>query len=125
MRRIDVRTPGAWRSYDLWSGILALLFPLALAVLWAAGVSPPFQSCCAPAKVAAVAPVVAARPAPAAVAPPAPVALVQPDVEFISADGKVTLKGRNADDRTREVLVSDARRDRSPVADRSKARALI
>jgi hypothetical protein len=46
MRRIDVRTPTAWRSFDLWSGIIALLIPLALACLWLARITPPIASCC-------------------------------------------------------------------------------
>ena len=44
MSRIDVRTPDAWRSYDLWSGIISLLIPLTLAGLWFGGVTPPFTA---------------------------------------------------------------------------------
>lgn len=107
MRRIDVRTPAAWRSYDMWSGIIALLFPLALAGLWFAGVTPPVASCCGPAKVATTAPVVAAA-SPKVAAPAA--ALLPPEVDLISADGKVTVKGRVADEKTRDTLLADARR---------------
>ena len=46
MSRIDIRTPGAWRSYDFWSGMIALSIPLTLAGLWFAGVTPPMSSCC-------------------------------------------------------------------------------
>ena len=106
MRRIDVRTPAAWRSYDFWSGIIALLFPLALAGLWSVGVTPPLPACCGPSTVAAKVPVVVPPPA----ATPAPVALIAPEVEFDSEGGKVTIRGKVADDRTREVLVADARK---------------
>ena len=37
MRRIDVRSPDAWRRLDFWSLIIALLFPLLLAGMWATG----------------------------------------------------------------------------------------
>ena len=40
----------------------------------------------------------------------APVALLPPEVDLISADGKVTVKGRVADEKTRETLLADARR---------------
>jgi outer membrane protein OmpA-like peptidoglycan-associated protein len=46
MRRIDVRSPDAWRRLDFWSGLIALLFPLALAGMWAAGFRPPVGTCC-------------------------------------------------------------------------------
>ena len=60
MRRIDIRTPGAWRSFDFWSGIIALSIPLALAGLWIAGVTPPMSSCCGVGGNAAQAPLKAA-----------------------------------------------------------------
>ena len=111
MRRIDIRTPDAWRSFDLWNGLIALLIPLALAGLWIAGVTPPMSSCCGGSTVATqVPPVAVAKPAPAPAPAVAPVALIAPEVEFVSADGKITLKGKVADDRTKEVLLSDARR---------------
>lgn len=102
MSRIDIRTPGAWRSYDFWSGMIALSIPLTLAGLWFAGVTPPMSSCCGGVSSVAV-------KAPA-VAGPAPAALVASEVAFALADGKVTLKGKIADDRTREELVAQARR---------------
>ncbi len=102
MSRIDIRTPEAWRAYDFWNGVIAIVIPLALAGLWFAGVMPPVGACCSSANIAAKAPVVAAGPIPAA--------LVASEVSLVSADGKVTLKGKIADDRTREELVAQARR---------------
>ena len=52
-----------------------------------------------------------AKPAPAPAPAVAPVAaLVAPEVEFAAADGKITLKGKIADERTKDVLLSEARR---------------
>jgi outer membrane protein OmpA-like peptidoglycan-associated protein len=47
MRRIDVRSPDAWKRLDLWSLLIALLFPLILAGMWALGFRPPVGTCCA------------------------------------------------------------------------------
>jgi OmpA-OmpF porin, OOP family len=104
MRRIDVRTPDAWRAYDFWSGMIALLIPLVLVGLWFGGVTPPLTGCCGTGAVATKAPVVGSPAAPS----PAPVALLPPDVEIVSAGGKVTLKGRVGDDATRSALVGHA-----------------
>jgi outer membrane protein OmpA-like peptidoglycan-associated protein len=46
MKRIDVRSPDAWRRLDFWSLIIALLFPVMLALLWATGFRPPTGTCC-------------------------------------------------------------------------------
>ena len=102
MSRIDIRTPDAWRSYDFWSGMIALAIPLTLAGLWFAGVTPPLSSCCGGLSPAAV-------KAPA-VAGSVPAALVASEVTFASDGGKVTLKGKIGDDRIREELIAQARR---------------
>jgi outer membrane protein OmpA-like peptidoglycan-associated protein len=47
MRRIDIRTPDAWRRLDFWSFLIALLFPLILAGMWLTGFRPPVGTCCA------------------------------------------------------------------------------
>lgn len=46
MKRIDVRSPDAWRRLDFWSLIIALLFPLLLAAMWATGFRPLVGTCC-------------------------------------------------------------------------------
>lgn len=46
MRRIDVRSPDAWKRLDFWSLIIALLFPLLLALMWATGFRPAAGTCC-------------------------------------------------------------------------------
>jgi hypothetical protein len=102
MSRIDIRTREAWRAYDFWNGIIALTIPAVLAGLWLTGVTPPPGTCCNGAITAARGPVVAPGPIPAA--------LVSAEVSLAWADGKVTLKGKIADDRTREELVAQARR---------------
>ena len=113
MRRIDTRTRDAWRRFDFWNGLIALAFPLALAGLWMAGVTPPLTSCCGTGNVAADAPVVALTPVAASSVAATPVAatpLISPEVEMRTASGKLTLRGKVANLDTREVLVGEARR---------------
>lgn len=95
MSRIDVRTPDAWRSYDVWSGIIALLIPLTLAVLWFGGVTPPLTSCCGGGGIAGRAPVIAL-----------PGQKVPPDVEITSQGERVTLRGRVGDGATRTAAAA-------------------
>jgi OmpA-OmpF porin, OOP family len=99
MKRIDVRTPDAWRAYDLWSGIIALLIPLTLLGLWAGGVTPPLSSCCGGGGLSSKAPVVAL-----------PGQRVAPDVEITSQGERVNLRGRVADAATRAGLVAAAQK---------------
>lgn len=101
MKRIDIRTPDAWRSFDLWKFLIALVFPIALALAWFAGLAAPGASCCGGGSVATKVPVVA---------PAAPVAFVAPEVEFATANGKITVRGKVANQETREVLIGEARR---------------
>jgi OmpA-OmpF porin, OOP family len=92
MRRIDLRTPDAWRAYDMWSGIIALLIPLFLLSLWVIGVTPPMSACCG-----GRAPLTSL-----------PGQRAAPDVEITALGDKVLLRGRVADAGTRASLVAAA-----------------
>jgi OmpA-OmpF porin, OOP family len=99
MKRIDVRTPDAWRAYDLWSGLIALSIPLILLGLWAGGVTPPLSSCCGGGGLSGRSPVVAL-----------PGQRVASDVEITSQGERVSLRGRVADAATRSALVAAAQK---------------
>ncbi len=99
MKRIDLRSPDAWRAYDMWSGAIALLIPLTLLGLWAGGVTPPLSSCCGGGGLSGRAPVVAL-----------PGQRVAPDVEITSQGERVTLRGRVADAATKAGLVVAAQK---------------
>jgi OmpA-OmpF porin, OOP family len=99
MKRIDVRTPDAWRAYDVWSGMIALAIPLILLGVWAGGITPPLSSCCGVGGLSGRAPVVAL-----------PGQRVAPDVEITSQGERVTLRGRVADAATRAGLVAAAQK---------------
>ncbi|MEQ1696243.1 MAG: OmpA family protein [Hyphomicrobiaceae bacterium] len=101
MKRIDIRTPDAWRSFDFWKFMIALVFPLVLTGAWYSRQAPPMSACCG----TGVAATAATPIAPVA----APAALVAPEVEFATAGGKVTLRGKIASQETREVLAGEAR----------------
>ena len=45
MRRIDLRTPDGWRSFDAMNGVILTLIPLILAGLYFTGFAPPMPSC--------------------------------------------------------------------------------
>lgn len=97
MRRIDIRTPDVWQSYDFWKFMIALAFPLVLTGAWYLGLAP-MASCCGTGAVASTAPVVAGA------------VQVAPEVEMSTAAGKVTLRGKLANAETREALVGEARK---------------